>query len=76
MFCGAEELGEELTYHGFSLKAAEWLHNMGLASNFVSSKNALLCSNHFEKNCFQEGTAKGCLLPGSIPTYHFWAIQI
>ncbi|XP_076671259.1 uncharacterized protein LOC143370260 isoform X3 [Andrena cerasifolii] len=68
MFCGAEKLGEDLTYHGFPLKAAEWLHNMGLGPNFVPSKNAMLCSNHFEKKCFQEGTAKGCLLPGSIPT--------
>ncbi|XP_076671258.1 uncharacterized protein LOC143370260 isoform X2 [Andrena cerasifolii] len=41
---------------------------MGLGPNFVPSKNAMLCSNHFEKKCFQEGTAKGCLLPGSIPT--------
>ena len=58
MFCGTEELGEDLTYHGFPLKAAEWLHNMGLGSNFVPSTKALVCSNHFEKNCFQKALPK------------------
>ena len=45
-----------------------WLQKMGLRQNFVHSNNALLCYNHFEKHCFQEGNSKGCFLPASIPT--------
>ena len=41
---------------------------MGLGSSFIPNNNSRLCSEHFEKKCFQEGTNNARLRPGSVPT--------
>nr|XP_012225713.1 PREDICTED: THAP domain-containing protein 5-like [Linepithema humile] len=71
-YCGSKQGIEGRTHHKFPLKDKEilqlWLQNMNLGSKFVPKNHSLLCSDHFEKKCFQEGTNKKCLRIGSIPT--------
>ncbi|XP_055334189.1 THAP domain-containing protein 6-like [Paramacrobiotus metropolitanus] len=75
--CPTRRKGDEtddptVTFHSFPLTKpdllAQWLQNMGEA-NWKPQRSSVLCSRHFDRNCFLQNYAVPRLKQGAIPTF-------
>ncbi|XP_065667210.1 THAP domain-containing protein 2-like [Hydra vulgaris] len=63
-------LNEKVSFHKFPKdieKKKKWIHNIG-QENYIASSNVTLCSEHFEKSCFDKTGQTNRLRQNSEPT--------